>query len=180
MSAIDHFTGERFLPSVSGEIAYEHCHRYAFARRFVAGARVLDAACGEGYGSALLAKVAASVVAIDIEPQVVIAATARYGAEHRNLRFDTASVTHLPLGDAVERAQPLLLRETAALRADFRPPRTHTVLPRRMRALLEDALVLRRRRQRDAETSHDFRPWAAVAHRRVEFNPHARPAHRVG
>lgn len=100
MSAIDHFTGERFLPSVSGEIAYEHCHRYAFARRFVAGARVLDAACGEGYGSALLAKVAASVVAIDIEPQVVIAATARYGAEHRNLRFDTASVTHLPLGDA--------------------------------------------------------------------------------
>ncbi len=99
MSAIDHFTGERFLPGVSGEIAYEHCHRYAFARRFVAGRRVLDAASGEGYGSALLAPIAASVVGIDIEPQVVAAARERY-ASLANLRFDTASVTALPLPDA--------------------------------------------------------------------------------
>ena len=31
------FTGERFVPGVAGEIAHEHWHRYAFARRFVAG-----------------------------------------------------------------------------------------------------------------------------------------------
>ena len=55
------FTGERFLPSCSGEIAYEHWHRYAFARRFVQGKRVLDAACGEGYGTALLGAFAKSV-----------------------------------------------------------------------------------------------------------------------
>jgi hypothetical protein len=36
------FTGERFLRSCSGEIAYEHWPRYAFARRFVHGKRVLD------------------------------------------------------------------------------------------------------------------------------------------
>ena len=54
------FTGERFVPgSADGEIAYEHWHRYAFARRFGTGKRVLDAACGEGYGTALLAGVAA-------------------------------------------------------------------------------------------------------------------------
>jgi SAM-dependent methyltransferase len=98
LNASEHFTGERFLPGVAGEIAYEHCHRYAFARRFVTGARVLDAACGEGYGAALLAGAAASVVGIDIEPHVVAAAAQRYAA-HGNLRFETASVTRLPLDD---------------------------------------------------------------------------------
>ena len=100
MNANEHFTGERFLPGVAGEIAYEHCHRYAFARRFVRGARVLDAACGEGYGTALLADVAASVVGIDIEPQVVADATRRYASSRANVRFAAASVTRLPLADA--------------------------------------------------------------------------------
>ena len=31
------FTGERFVPGIAGEIAHEHWHRYAFARRYVAG-----------------------------------------------------------------------------------------------------------------------------------------------
>ena len=42
------FTGERYVPGVAGEIAYEHWHRYAFARRFAAGRRVLDVGCGTG------------------------------------------------------------------------------------------------------------------------------------
>ena len=38
------FTDERFLPDCRGEIAYEHWHRYAFARRFAAaGTRALPA-----------------------------------------------------------------------------------------------------------------------------------------
>ena len=98
MSAPDRFTGERYIPGVAGEIAYEHCHRYAFARRFVAGRRVLDAACGEGYGAALLAGVAQSVIGVDIEPRVVAEASAQYAAPG-NLRFEAASVTRLPLAD---------------------------------------------------------------------------------
>lgn len=93
------FTGERYLPGVVGEIAYEHCHRYAFARRFVAGRRVLDAACGEGYGAALLAATARSIVGVDIEPSVIGAASDKYRA-HGNLSFATASVTRLPIPDA--------------------------------------------------------------------------------
>ena len=46
------FTGERFTPECVREIAHEHWHRYAFARALAGGRRVLDAACGEGYGSA--------------------------------------------------------------------------------------------------------------------------------
>src|SRR5512132_1392768 len=98
LTTIPEFTGERFLPSCSGEIAYEHWHRYAFARRFVAGRRVLDAACGEGYGSALLAQTASAVVGLDIDAGVVAAAREAY-AQRTNLRFDVASVTLLPLAD---------------------------------------------------------------------------------
>ena len=99
MSAPEEFTGERYLPGVIGEIAYEHCHRYAFARRFAGGKRVLDAACGEGYGAALLADVAMHVTGVDVDRPVVAAASARYGGRS-NLVFEVASVTKLPLRDA--------------------------------------------------------------------------------
>ena len=99
MSDPDTFTGERFIPGVPGEIAYEHCHRYAFARGVARGRRVLDAACGEGYGAALMADVAASVIGIDIDSGVVSAASKRY-AGHPNLRFETSSVTALPIAEA--------------------------------------------------------------------------------
>jgi ubiquinone/menaquinone biosynthesis C-methylase UbiE len=99
LTSSEPFTGERYLPGVPGEIAYEHCHRYAFARRFAPGRRVLDAACGEGYGSALLAQAARSVLGIDIDAQVVGQARSRY-AQAGNVRFEAASVTALPLADA--------------------------------------------------------------------------------
>ncbi|HZI84571.1 MAG TPA: methyltransferase domain-containing protein [Casimicrobiaceae bacterium] len=93
------FTGERFLPSLSGEIAYEHWHRYAFARRFVEGRRVLDAACGEGYGSALLGAVAASVTGVDIDMATIDRARATY-ADGKRIRFIASSCTGLPLPSA--------------------------------------------------------------------------------
>ena len=93
------FTGERFVPSCSGEIAYEHWHRYAFARRFAPGKRVLDAACGEGYGTALLGAVAASVVGIDIDIATIDHARATYGEGDR-IRFLAASCTGLPVPGA--------------------------------------------------------------------------------
>src|SRR5438874_12503867 len=84
------FTGERFVPGTEGEIAHEHWHRYAFARGLVAGKRVLDVACGEGYGSALLCEVAQSVVGIDIDRTTIAHATQTYpGSE--NLRFAEGS-----------------------------------------------------------------------------------------
>jgi len=93
------FTGERFIPSCSGEIAYEHWHRYAFARRWVQGKRVLDAACGEGYGTALLATVATSAVGIDVDLATIDHARATYGDGTR-VRFVATSCTGLPLPSA--------------------------------------------------------------------------------
>ena len=104
------FTGERFLPSCTGEIAYEHWHRYAFARLFVAGQRVLDAACGEGYGTALLGAVAASAVGADIDGASIAHASVRYGDER--VRFVQGSCTQLPLHlEAAD--QPRMLSEFA-------------------------------------------------------------------
>lgn len=99
MSTEPEFTGERFVPGIDGEIVYEHVHRYAFARALVKGRRVLDAACGEGYGSALLAAEAASVTGIDIDAPTIANARDRY-ATIGNLTFVDASVTCLPLADA--------------------------------------------------------------------------------
>jgi SAM-dependent methyltransferase len=93
------FTGERFLPGVAGEIAHEHWHRYAFARGLVAGKRVADVACGEGYGSALLAGTAASVIGIDVAAETIGHARRGY-ASLLNLRFEQASAVALPLPDA--------------------------------------------------------------------------------
>lgn len=93
------FTGERFVPSCAGEIAYEHWHRYAFARQFVGGKRVLDAACGEGYGSALLGTVAESVVGVDIDAPTIAHANGCY-AEGNRVRFVAGACTSLPLADA--------------------------------------------------------------------------------
>ena len=98
MSAAIAFTGERFVPGAIGEIAHEHWHRYAFARRFLAGRRVLDAACGEGYGSALMATVAAVVTGIDIDPDTVAHARAAY-ASRANVRYEVGAVTALPFAD---------------------------------------------------------------------------------
>jgi len=117
------FTGERFTPECVREIRYEHLHRYAFAREFVGGLRVLDAACGEGYGSALLAGRAASVAGVDISTAAVDHAQRRYAAE--NLSFRQADCTALPFDDAAFDAVVSFetlehLREQDELLAEFR------------------------------------------------------------
>ena len=99
MSSDLEFTGERFVPGIAGEIAHEHWHRYLFARRFAAGRRVLDVACGEGYGSALLAEVAQEVRGVDIDAQTVVHASTRY-AGLANVRFEQGSAVALSLPDA--------------------------------------------------------------------------------
>jgi SAM-dependent methyltransferase len=92
------FTGERFLPEVGGQIAFEHLHRYYVARHLASGKRVLDVACGEGYGSFIVAAVAASVVGVDIAAEAVQHASERYKTE--NLRYVEAPAANLPFDDA--------------------------------------------------------------------------------
>lgn len=92
------FTGERFTPECVREIWYEHWHRYAFALPLCRGKRVLDAACGEGYGSNLLAGVAAEVSGVDISGESIAHARSRYAGKD-NLDYRVADATALDFPD---------------------------------------------------------------------------------
>src|SRR5262249_12330831 len=76
---------ERMVPEhAPPAVFWEHIYRYRFASKFVRNRRVLDIACGEGYGAAALLKAgAASVVGIDICPEVCEHARLKYGIDAR-------------------------------------------------------------------------------------------------
>ncbi len=81
-------TGERTLPDVPEENYWfrRHLAVYEWIAARVAGMRVADLACGEGYGSDVLARSAADVVGIDANPDAHEHAGARY--RRPNLRFE--------------------------------------------------------------------------------------------
>jgi 2-polyprenyl-3-methyl-5-hydroxy-6-metoxy-1,4-benzoquinol methylase len=81
-------TGERTLPDVPEENYWYRRHLvvYEWIAARVAGRRVVDMACGEGYGSDVLARTAASVVGVDANPEAHEHARLRY--VRPNLRFE--------------------------------------------------------------------------------------------
>jgi 2-polyprenyl-3-methyl-5-hydroxy-6-metoxy-1,4-benzoquinol methylase len=82
-------TGERTLPDVPEENYWYRRHLvvYEWIARRVAGLRVVDLACGEGYGSDVLARAGArSVVGVDANPEAHEHARLRYVRD--NLRFE--------------------------------------------------------------------------------------------
>lgn len=92
-------SGERFLPEMQGVIALEHLHRYALASELAVGKRVLDIACGEGYGSALLAQTARSVCGVDISPHAIAHAKHKYA--HPKVEFVVGSCADIPFGEGM-------------------------------------------------------------------------------
>jgi Methyltransferase domain len=81
-------TGERTLPDVPEENYWfrRHLAVYEWIAAQVAGMSVIDMACGEGYGSDVLASTAASVVGVDANPEAHEHARLRY--RRTNLRFE--------------------------------------------------------------------------------------------
>jgi 2-polyprenyl-3-methyl-5-hydroxy-6-metoxy-1,4-benzoquinol methylase len=85
-------TGERTLPDVPAENYWYRRHLvvYEWIARRVGGLKVLDMACGEGYGSMVLARTADSIVGVDANPEAHEHARLRYTAA--NLRFERGLV----------------------------------------------------------------------------------------
>src|SRR5262245_54184375 len=92
------FTGERVVPHIEGVIGLQPLHRYLAARRLVQGKRVLDIACGEGYGSDLLAGAAAKVIGVDLDEASVVHARQTYARP--NLEFLQGDATAIPIADS--------------------------------------------------------------------------------
>lgn len=74
---------ERMVPEDADMFTFwEHVYRYAFASHFVKQMRVLDIACGEGYGAAALQYAgASSVIGVDISESVCERAQKKYGID---------------------------------------------------------------------------------------------------
>lgn len=92
----DTFGADRVYPD--GSFMFQ-CHLFGYldmAARLPASARVLDLACGEGYGAAVLAARGHSVIGVDLEAPVLIAAASRY----RAARFVAGDAMRLPFADA--------------------------------------------------------------------------------
>lgn len=79
-------TGERTLPGVPAENYWyrRHLAVYEWIASQVAGGRVVDLACGEGYGTDTLAQQAAEAVGIDANPEA---------HEHARLRYTSPNVS---------------------------------------------------------------------------------------
>jgi SAM-dependent methyltransferase len=85
-------TGERTLPDVPEENYWyrRHLAVYEWIGARVIGRRVLDMACGEGYGSEVLSRGATSVVGVDANPEAHEHAKLRY--TRQNLSFERGMV----------------------------------------------------------------------------------------
>jgi SAM-dependent methyltransferase len=91
-------TGERTLPGIAHENYWFRRHEAAYrdAARRCAGLDVLDAGCGEGYGTAILAAAARTVRGVDLSPDVCRHARAAYPG----VTFVEGNLCALPLPDA--------------------------------------------------------------------------------
>ena len=85
-------TGERTLPDLPEENYWfrRHLAVYEWIADQVRGVSVADLACGEGYGSSVLARTASFVVGVDANPEAHDHARLRY--RRANLRFERGLV----------------------------------------------------------------------------------------
>lgn len=91
------WSGERLETFIINQVSLEHLHRYAFALNFVKGKRILDIACGEGYGVKLLSQYATHITGVDIDENSIKKAIHKY--ESPNISFKLGSATEIPIPD---------------------------------------------------------------------------------
>lgn len=95
------FTGERLVPDLvafDSRIYLEHVSRYRFASRYVAERmRVLDVACGCGYGTWQLAASGGQLVGVDIAPDAIAYAKGHY--PQSNVRYAVMDCLALGFAD---------------------------------------------------------------------------------
>ena len=94
---------ERFSPArwTPPWVRHQHMTRYSWVSEFARGARVIDAACGTGYGSELIARFAnpTLVDGFDVSTDAIAEATVKFG-HVPGLSFRKADVVSLPVDDA--------------------------------------------------------------------------------
>ncbi|HEV2819703.1 MAG TPA: class I SAM-dependent methyltransferase [Solirubrobacteraceae bacterium] len=105
-------TGERTLPDVPEENYWfrRHLVVYEWIAERIGGLRVVDMACGEGYGADVLARRARSVVGVDANPEAHEHARLRYVRD--NLRFARDMVETFAEACDAERTDAVIFLQT--------------------------------------------------------------------
>src|SRR5438093_11285431 len=88
------------IAAADGSIFVEDIERYRFASQYVADKRVVDIACGTGYGSAMLVELgrAKLVHGLDASDVAIVHAAGTYRSPQ--LRFALAKAEKIPMPDA--------------------------------------------------------------------------------
>lgn len=89
------WTGERLETFVKNETTIEHLHRYGLTLNFIEDCTVLDLACGNGYGSNLMAQYAKEVIGVDIDESVISYAKKTYISSNLQFEIGSAEKTNL-------------------------------------------------------------------------------------
>lgn len=90
----------RIIPEeVPPKFFAQHLSPYLFIKEHIKGKKVLEIGCGDGYGSAYLAKFAQEVVGVDYDSQTILAAKCKYKAD--NLVFYDMNATGLQFPDSI-------------------------------------------------------------------------------
>ena len=187
-------TGERTLPDVPEENYWyrRHVAVYEWIAERCAGLRVVDLACGEGYGSDLLARSASQVIGVDANPEAFEHARARYGRP--NLSFERGLVEDFDKDvDAVVFLQtiehihePEKLVETISrdrarrLHLDAEPPHPRAAGRGEIRQPLAPARIRRRPVPRAARAALREGRAARALPRPQAASPRARRSGRAG
>jgi len=110
------WTGERIIPKLmkpTNGMLLEHLARYYFASPYVNG-RVLDIACGSGYGSHMIAKERkreiTEIIAVDNDPEAVQYASREY--HHQKISYICADAMDPGLPDQLGLFDTILSFET--------------------------------------------------------------------
>tara|TARA_B100000508_G_scaffold24443_2_gene17623 strand:- start:16905 stop:17633 length:729 start_codon:yes stop_codon:yes gene_type:complete len=92
-------SGERLTLGQSSKRNQEdHIARYDYATKFTKGNRVLDVACGTGYGVSLICESGAlEVVGVDIDSDSISYAQKKYN--HKNAKYICSSASKIPMPD---------------------------------------------------------------------------------
>lgn len=152
---------ERIVPddTPAGPLAV-HEERYRFALPYCEGKRVLDAACGVGYGSAIVAQRAATVVGIDIAEDAIRYARERYDAPNVEYR-----IGDLLSPDLAERAFDVV----CSFETLEHLPDRDTFLSHMGRALRDDGIFIVSTPRAARTTDTPINPHHYVEYSRADF-----------
>ena len=88
---------ERAQHDEANNVTYQRCqYAYEFAVSYIQGKKVLDVGCGNGYGTALMAKSAREIVGLDYDAETVEKNKAAYSSLS-NISFKQAFIPPVPL-----------------------------------------------------------------------------------